>query len=372
MVTTQRLARSIVRDSLRPKEYEPVIVSTYPHTTELAEEIVLECQKLGADPFIVLETDRTFYGQFKNYTEENLRKTSAHCLGLVEYVRSYVWLGGPKDPGPMARVGNEKFGAMYAGEQAHYDRILVKKPKNVAVALGQVTRERARTYGFSYPTWKANIEAAIAVDYRKLEAVGKAVAARLSVPADVRVTADNGTDLCFRLAGADRRPEVDDGVISDEDLAAGNTDVGLPAGAVYVAPIEESAQGTFVGDVGIPQLGRLIQGLSWTFRDGHATELSAKRNLAASQAGWETATGAKDLFGMFALGLNPKAKSGFLQNPVVSGTVTIGIGDNRLLGGKNESSYGFANHLAHGTVEIGGTVVIDRGKLSSNSFNVPQ
>src|SRR5574340_253821 len=67
MVTAQRLARSIVRDSLRPKEYEPVIVSTYPHTTELAEEIALECQKLGADPFLVLDTDRVFYGQFKNF-----------------------------------------------------------------------------------------------------------------------------------------------------------------------------------------------------------------------------------------------------------------------------------------------------------------
>ncbi|HYM40196.1 MAG TPA: aminopeptidase, partial [Thermoplasmata archaeon] len=322
----------------------------------------LECQKLGADPILALDTDRIFYGQFKNFTEENLRRTSAHCLGIAEYAQSYVYLGGPKDPGPMARVGNEKFGAMYAGEQAHFEKSLVKKPKTVGVALGQVTRERARTYGFSYPAWKAMVEAAIAVNYGKLGAAGKGVAARLSAPADVHVTADNGTDLRFRIAGGDRRPEVDDGVISDEDLAAGNRDVGLPAGSAFVAPVEESAQGTFVSDVGIPQQGRLIEGLSWTFRDGHAIDISAKRNLAASQASWETATGAKDMFGGFSVGLNPKAKAGFLQNPVVAGTVTIGIGDNRLIGGKNESSYGFASHLAHGTVEIGGTVVIDRGK----------
>jgi len=34
---------------------------------------------------------------------------------------------------------------------------------------------------------------------------------------------------------------VDDGVISDEDLAADATDVALPAGEVWVAPVEESA-----------------------------------------------------------------------------------------------------------------------------------
>ena len=358
----ERLARSVVRDSLRPKEYESVIISTYPHTIELAERITLECQKLGADPLMVLDTDKAFYGQFKNYSDENLKKCSSHCVGLLEYVRSYVWLGGPKDPGPMARTPKEKFGAMYLGEQAHYEKALAKKPKNVAVEIGQVTRERAKVYGFNYPKWRAMLEAAIAVNYGRLEAAGKKAASLLSLEADVRVTADNGTDLRFRLAGGNRRPEVDDGVISDEDLAADVTDVALPAGDVWVAPVEESALGTFVSDVGIPQVGRLIEGLSWTFKDGRVVEITAKRNLTASQAGWETATGAKDMFGSFALGFNPRAQAGFLQNAVASGTVTVGIGENRELGGKNEATYGFASNLATANVEIGGKVVIDRGK----------
>lgn len=361
MVTTKRLARSIVRNSLRPKEFEPVVISTYPHTIELAEQITLECQKLGADPLMVLDTDVAFYAQFKNYSDDNLRRCSAHCTGLLEYVRSYVWLGGPRDPGPMARTPKEKFGAMYQGEQAHYEKGLVKKPKNVAVALGQITRERARVYGLNYAKWKAMVEAAIAVDFRRLEAAGKRAAALLGAEAEVRITAENGTDLRFRLAGGSRRPEVDDGVISDEDLAADVTDVALPAGEVWVAPVEESAQGTFVSDVGIPQVGRLIEGLSWTFRDGHAVEIAARRNLAASQAGWETATGARDMFGTFGIGLNPRAKAGYLLNAVAAGAVNVGIGENRELGGKNEASYGFASTLASPTVEIGGKMVIDRG-----------
>ena len=362
MVSVEKIARSIVRDSLRPKEYEPVIISTYPHTMELAELVALECQKAGADPLVVLDTDRLFYGQFKNYSDENLKKGSSHCVGLLEYVRSYVWLGGPRDPGPMARTPNEKFGALYEGEQAHTEKGLVKKPKNVVVALGQVTRERAKVYGFKYAAWKAMVEAGIAVNYGKLEAAGKKAGGLLAQEAEVRITADNGTDLRFRLAGTNRTPEVDDGVISDEDLAADATDVALPAGEVWVAPVEESAQGTFVSDVGIPQVGRLIEGLAWTFRDGHAVDITAKRNLQASQAGWQTATGAKDMFASLALGLNPRVRPGFLQNVVAAGTVTVGMGDNRALGGQNESSYGFANHLASATVEIGGRAVIDRGK----------
>ncbi len=362
MVTSERLARSIVHDSLRPKEFEPVIISTYPHTIDLAEQVDLECQKAGADPFIVLDTDKAFYGQFKNLSEENLKKVSAHCVGIADYARSYVWLGGPRDPGPMARVPREKFAAMFEGEQAHLEKTLEKKPKNVAVALGMVTRERAKVYGFNYAKWKQSVEDAVAVNYGRLQASGVRAAALLNQPAKVRIRADNGTDLRFKLVGDPRKADVDDGVISDEDLAAGNTDVGLPAGAVWVAPDEESAQGTFVCDVGIPQVGRLIERLSWTFKDGHAVEFTAKRNLIAAQTNWEHASGDRDRFASFGLGLNPRMKPGFLQSVATSGAVTIGIGENRSLGGKNTSSYGFGGTLVSGTVEVDGKTVIDRGK----------
>ena len=362
MVTVQRLARSIVHDSLRPKEYEPVIISTYPHTIELAEQIDLECQKAGADPFMVLETDKTFYGQFKNFSEENLKKVSAHCLGIADYARSYVYLGGPRDPGPMARVPRERFAAMFDGEEAHHVKNLEKKPKTLGVPLGSITRERARVYGFNFARWKASVEGAIAVNYPKLQASGAKAAALLGRPGAVRITADNGTDLRFRLIGEPRRPDVDDGVISDEDVAAGNTDASLPAGVVYVAPDEESAQGTFVSDVGIPQVGRVIEGLSWTFKDGRAVDFTARRNLAAAQTSWETATGDRDRLGALALGINPRAKPGFLQSTAVSGAVTVTIGDNRDLGGKNVSTYGFPSTLVSGTVELDGKVIIDRGK----------
>ncbi len=69
------------------------------------------------------------------------------------------------------------------------------------------------------------------------------------------------------------------------------------------------------------------------------------------------------MFAGIGFGLNPKALPGFLQNSIVSGAVTVGIGDNRDVGGSNNSSYGFAEPLAHGTVEIGGKPMIQRRRL---------
>lgn len=63
MSSASRVAKSIVGQSLRPKPDEVVLISTYPHTIELAENIALECQKVGADPGIWLQTDDVYYGQ---------------------------------------------------------------------------------------------------------------------------------------------------------------------------------------------------------------------------------------------------------------------------------------------------------------------
>jgi len=360
--TVQQLAKSIVKDSLRAKEYEVVTISTYPHTIELAEQVALACQKAGADPITLLETDEVFYGQYKNYSLENLRKTSGHCLGLAAYTQSYIWLGGPKDPGRMATVPKERWEAANEGEQAHTDKWLETKPKSVGVGLGQVTRERAARYGFNYASWKRSVENAIATNYRQMEKFGRTVSGLLSVPVSVRVTADNGTDLRFRLAGGSRKAHVNDGVISDEDFAAENRDASLPAGDVSVAPVEDSAKGTIVSDVRIPQMGKLIEGLAWTFENGRVTDFTAKKNLNLAQTGWESGTGGKDVLGAFALGLNAKAKSGFLQNNIPAGSVTIGIGDNRNLDGANKSSYGFYAFHSSATVEIAGKTVIEQGR----------
>src|SRR2546428_8991817 len=166
------------------------------------------------------------------------------------------------------------------------------------------------------------VEAATTLNQERVAWLGNVVADVISRPVDVRVTADNGTKLKSRLAGPERKPYIQDGVISDEDLAVGtlaSRSVDLPTGEVGVAPVEESASGTFVADVSIPQRGRLIEGLSWTFRNGKVTDFSAKKNVQFAQTNWAEATGAKDVFGGVGLGLNPKALPGVLPKRLLAG-----------------------------------------------------
>nr|MDO8134080.1 hypothetical protein [Candidatus Njordarchaeum guaymaensis] len=59
-----------------------------------------------------------------------------------------------------------------------------------------------------------------------------------------------------------------------------------------------------------------------------------------------------------------KAKTGFLYNPIVLGTATIGIGDNRELGGENESSWMFNVTVSKPTVKLDGKPLVKKGKFT--------
>jgi len=357
------IARSIIRDSLRVKEDEPVIIQAGAHTVDLATQVALEAFKVGADPAILFENDDFFYGQFKHLTEAQLRKTSAHCLGIADYVKSYVYIGGVENPEPMRRVPKAKWAAMFAGEDAHHRKNLEKKQKSVGVALGAVTRARAKTYGFNYAKWKKMVEDAITVDYNEMRRRGAVLAELFRRPAKIRITADNGTDLRFQLAGEARRTHVDDGVLSDEDIAMGNTNTSIPAGAAFIAPVEDSARGTIVSDVAIPSVGTLIEGLAWTFENGRVVDFRAKKNLASAQINFAEGSGDKDRLGVFGLGLNKKVMPAYLTPYYARGTVSVGIGDNQDYGGANTSSYGFFAFQGHATVTIDGKPIVEEGRL---------
>jgi len=273
-----------------------------------------------------------------------------------------IGLGGPKDPGPMRRVPKDKFSAMFQGEQAHYEAAMQKKiSRSVFMSIGQVTKERAKAYGFSYPTWKRNVTDALSVRPSELHKFGKYLASYLSGSGEVRLTAPNGTDLTFRL---DSRPvHIHDGIIDDEDLAKGSRSVSLPTGEVFTTVDETSAEGRVVFDVPTPQVGVLIKDMAWKFESGHLTDFTAKKNVDATKAFWDKASGAKDLLSSITLGINPKAKSSFLMPYIAKGAVSVGIGENREIGGKVQSDYFFGSTLSKATLEVAGKTIVKDGKI---------
>jgi hypothetical protein len=79
---------------------------------------------------------------------------------------------------------------------------------------------------------------------------------------------------------------------------------------------------------------------------------------------WEKAKGPKDRLGYFSIGLNPAARTGYLQDDLVAGVVEIGVGDNTEAGGRNKTDFYLAVRLNTATVTIDNRVLVSEGRLA--------
>ncbi len=152
-------------------------------------------------------------------------------------------------------------------------------------------------------------------------------------------------------------------MVSKDDLDRGENMANIPAGEVSVAPDEKSAEGTLVLDRPVAYLGQWIRGITLAFDGGRLTKWSAAENEAILRDQWEKSTGDRDRLGFLDFGLNPRARTGFLQDYIVAGNLYVAVGTNRDLGGKNKTDFYVGSTLTGATVRMDGTPILRDGTL---------
>jgi leucyl aminopeptidase (aminopeptidase T) len=152
-------------------------------------------------------------------------------------------------------------------------------------------------------------------------------------------------------------------VIDEEDMQNEDFDDEIPAGSLYVAPLEDSAQGRVAFNTSTPLMGTNVVGLQLSFENGRVVRFSGDRSIARLKRVWESGTGDKDRISYFGIGFNPHAETGYTVNGVANGAVSIGIGGNESIGGKNKSGFFHIGTLTGATVEADGRTILRRGRI---------
>src|SRR5713101_2544007 len=281
-----------------------VMIDTWQHTIDLASQISLECYKAGAKPLMTLMTDQLWWNVFQQIPDEYIRKTPRHILAALDSINVWIHLGGPEDPSRFREVNASHLQQFFDGEKAILDKTLQRKIRIGEVLIGYVTPQRAKIYGFEYDRWAKMTHSALDVDHLKLRELGRKIAARLERSGKIRVTAKPGTDLRFEF----------------------NTPRALK--------------------------GHMINDLRLDFDKGRISKYSASTGEEVFREVFDATAGDKDYIAQFAIGINPKAELiGYTTDELVLGTVSIGVGGNKGLGGKNDSDFGFMGTLLNPTVE---------------------
>jgi hypothetical protein len=212
--------------------------------------------------------------------------------------------------------------------------------------------------------------ALLATDYQALAARQREFVAALG-SGDVHISGPDGTDLRFRTGN--RPVSVQDGDASRARAARGvvliDKEIELPAGAIRVAPFEESVEGV----VQFPASqwnGRPVVGLRLRFLRGRVVEVTATSGREAVEAEMTQAGEAGRAFREFALGFNPllavpDREPWLPYYGYGAGVVRLSLGDNSELGGKVSGGYVRWNFFTDLTVTVGSKVWVRDGRMEA-------
>ncbi|MGI0148834.1 MAG: aminopeptidase [Thermoplasmata archaeon] len=221
-------------------------------------------------------------------------------------------------------------------------------------ARRSATRAGARVISMPGTTEDLLREGGLAADWGKIHEIVRRTARRLRGAHDVHLTSAAGTDLTFSVAGRDWISE-DTGLCTRK--GAFTT---LPAGDLFIAAVEGSAQGRLVVDVYFEE--RLRDPATALISEGHATRI-----VGAPTAVEAMNRGGKDgrALGRFGFGLNPQARvtGPYLEAEKAIGSAHIGFGDNLVIGGKIHCGVRVECILSEAGVEIDGKAVVAKGHL---------
>ena len=358
----EALARVLLGSALGVKRGENVIIETWTHTLPYATACVTEARRRGALPLLLYEDEATYWRSWEAASKRDLGRVGTHEWSALAKAHAYVFFPGPADMA-RSRTDPKDFRQSVAYNQEWYRRAKAARLRGVRSVLGYASDETAARFRVEGPTWREQIvRGAVQADSMAIKRDVARIQTRLLKGKELRVMAQNGTDLTLKLKG--RRPIADDGVVDASDVKAGNNVAVSPPGYVAVAIDEKSAHGLVVANrPSFPRPGRLDGG-QWEFDQGQMVSSSYtdggeifERMTQEASPGWNRGA-------FFSLGVNPALDPGVPQvEDQEAGAVAIGIGGNAAYGGAISNPFLAWLIVGEATVALDGKPLVDRGKL---------
>ncbi|MEM4652575.1 MAG: aminopeptidase [Candidatus Nezhaarchaeales archaeon] len=197
----------------------------------------------------------------------------------------------------------------------------------------------------------------MSVDYNMVKSNCDRLLKALRGSREIRVTSPLGTDIKFLVEG--REFIADTGILIEKG-SFGN----LPAGEVFVAPIEGTANGVVVFDGAIAGVGTLKVPVKVLIRDGLAVEFEGE-DEAQRLKQLLSSVGMKEAFNVaeFGIGTNPGAKivGNILMDEKVYGTIHIAFGDNSTIGGRIKAGIHLDGIVTKPTVYVDDKMIMKDG-----------
>lgn len=360
----EALARKVLRQDLKIRRGESVIIESWNHTLPYVPAFVEEARRLGAQPTVFFEDERAWWSAVSSRHYRPFEHLSAAERAAVAKAGAYLFFWGPTDMQRVARLPEPASSKVVGYNDEWYAAAREGPLRGYRMTLGLASDPAAARFGLSAKTWRDRIIEAGMADIRSMAKKGVLVARRLSRGRELRVRHPNGTDLRVRLRGV--RPQVRSGVI---DAATRRRPFGVladnPTGQVLAATDGSVAQGIFVGNRTVYNFftGLKTSNARWTFERGRLTEHRFAQGGPAFERAYRAAPQGRDRLSFLSVGLNPYGRDVPPCEDTEEGALLLGIGGNVAFGGKAKMMFQAHAMVAGATVEVDGVPLAKGGRI---------
>jgi aminopeptidase len=176
------------------------------------------------------------------------------------------------------------------------------------------------------------LEGAMNVDWKALAKRTRGIAKAVNTAELIRVKTSNGTFISFSKKG--RKARSDTGILTRKGSFSN-----LPAGEVYLAPLEGTANGRLVLEWAPTR--QLESPITLTVKDGYVVDVSGEDKYAEYLNIRLSERRENGNIAELGIGTNDAAKrpDNILESEKIFGTIHIAIGDNSSFGGKVKTPF---------------------------------
>lgn len=276
MITKDKIklcAENIARSISIKKEGEFVVIRGGAYSQELLEEIGLSILRKGGIPHLSYTSDyytETIF-QDNQIKVETLEKTPIHYLKMIEHIDAYIIIEPLEDPSINAKAPRDKIDAGAKARVPLRDIVYGLKeefaPGKKWCYAAWPSKKAAEYYNIDYELYERFIVGGISIPYDTMNKITKNLGRFFDNAKKVHVNDDFGTD--FWVSIENRKKILDDGVISDEQIALGDLGGNLPAGEVFFPPEEKKGEGKLFCPLTKDRLSdKIIKNVELTFKEG--------------------------------------------------------------------------------------------------------
>lgn len=360
--TEGRVAQKVLKETLRVKRGENVVIEAWTHELDLARAFVLEARKMGARPVVLYEDEEAYWKSLEECDLKDLGQVGDHEWALLSKAQAYVFLWGPADRPRLAGLDPKMVQKLHAYNALWYQRAKRAKLRGARMEIGRATPASAQHFNVALEPWRKELTDATLADTRAIVAEGKRVAKALKHGKVVTIDHPNGTRLELHLRGRD--PQIEDGVVGPEDVAKGNNMTSVPGGYVVVALDENAGEGLFRSNRTSYLSAHRAEGGEWTLSKGKLLSYQYRSGGEAFTGPYERAPKkGRDQVGLLSIGLNPKIVQAPQMEDQERGVVLLTLGRNDEQGGTNRVPFMTWLALGGANVTVDGRPVVQAGNI---------